>query len=246
MKQQRGHFFSLHDLLVMAALAALGGVSGSLVGWIGGLLHAVTGQPGGLQFLAGIHVLWLILAVGLIRKPGAATLTAALKGSVELLFGNKLGLYVVLITIVAGVCVDLIWLLAGRRHRLPVYMLAGGVAAASNLVVFKIIYSLPDHAVITGLLTVLVIVAFVSGVVLAGLLGWSLMNALARAGVTGVYGPSGAPPPQAGAWASVGMIGIVALVIGAAIFYVKAREVGGSPGTPSTQPTTMPAARSDS
>ena len=74
MKRKRSEFFSLHDLLTMAALAALGGVSGAVVSIIRAAVHAIVVLPGGMQFLAGIHVLWLILAVGLVRRPGAATL----------------------------------------------------------------------------------------------------------------------------------------------------------------------------
>ena len=41
MSQPPRHFFSLHEALIMAALAALGGVSGSAVSWVGASLHAV-------------------------------------------------------------------------------------------------------------------------------------------------------------------------------------------------------------
>ena len=201
MKNQRGQFFSLHELLIMAALAALGGVSGSAVSWIGHAVRTVTGIPGGLQFMAGAHVLWLILAVGLIRKPGAATVTGLLKGAVELLSSNPHGVLVLLMSGLGALCVDLVWILLGRRDRLLVYMLAGGLGAASNMLVFKIIYSLPSSRVLTIALATLTPVAFVSGALLAGLLGWSLLRALRRAGAAGTQGPGEARPAGPGLFA---------------------------------------------
>ena len=154
----RRPYFTVHELLIMAALAALGGVSGSAVSWIGGIVHSVTGLPGGLQFMAGIHVLWLVLAVGLIRKTGAATMTGLLKGAVELLSGSKHGPIVFLLSALAGLCVDIVWTLTGRRNRLAAYMLAGGLGAASNLLVFKFVFALPAHrAVNVGLAAVLLV-----------------------------------------------------------------------------------------
>jgi ABC-type thiamin/hydroxymethylpyrimidine transport system permease subunit len=182
-----GHLFSLHEVLVMASLAALGGVSSALISLVRAAVHAFIVVPGGLQFLAGIHVLWLVLAVGLVRKPGAATITALLKGVVELLSGNPHGLLVLLYSALAGITVDIIWLLLGRRHHPVTYVLAGGAGAASNLLVLLFVASLPNHrGVLTGL-SVLACAAFMSGSVLAGLLGWRLLTALHRAGVGGVH-----------------------------------------------------------
>ncbi len=174
----------------MAALAALGGVSGSAVSLVGAAVHAAIGLPGGLQFMAGIHVLWLILAAGLIRKPGAATMTGLLKGVVELLSGNPHGLIAVLMSALAGLTVDLVWVLAGRRERVALFVLAGGMGAASNILIFKLVFSLPSHRVVNLGLAVVTGVAFLSGALLAGVLGWSLIHALRRAGVVGAQGPS--------------------------------------------------------
>ncbi len=185
MTRQRSHYFSLHELLVMAALAALGGVSSAAVSNIRAALHAVLPSPIGIQPLAGIHVLWLVLAVGLVRKPGAATVTGLLAGTVELLSGNPHGLLVVAYGGLGGLGVDLAWLLLGRGHGLLTYMIAGGVGATTNVLVFVIAVSLPAEAATMVGAGLLAIVAFVSGAVLAGLLGWWLLQALRRAGAMG-------------------------------------------------------------
>jgi ABC-type thiamin/hydroxymethylpyrimidine transport system permease subunit len=186
MRHRRAHFFSLHELLVMAALAALGGVTSAAMSMVRAAAHAALGFPGGMQFLAGLHVLWLVLAVGLVRKPGAAIITGLLKGAVELLSGNPHGLLVVLYCALAGLGVDAVWLLLGRRHHPITYVLAGGVGSASNVLVLPIVASLPGHRAVVAGATLLAGIAFVSGVVLAGLLGWWLLAALGRAGVVGV------------------------------------------------------------
>ncbi len=221
MSRSRPHFFSLHELLIMAALAALGGVSGSAVSLVGAAIHAFIGLPGGLQFMAGIHILWLVLAVGLIRKPGAATVTAVLKGVVELLSGNPHGLIVVLMSGLGGIVVDLVWLLAARRDRVYVYMLAGGLGAASNLLIFKLMFSLPSGRAVDTALWFLSGVAFVSGAWLAGLLGWSLMQALRRAGVVGVLRPTQAGQTAAQTWLSAGAIGTLVVLTGLAVYFFR-------------------------
>ncbi|HNQ23561.1 MAG TPA: ECF transporter S component [Phycisphaerae bacterium] len=185
MKAVRRHFFVLPELLTMAALAALGGVTSSAISVLRAAVHGVVGSPVGLQFLAGIHVLWPVLAVGLVRKPGAATVTAAVTGVVELLAGNPHGLFVVLYAAAAGVGVDLVWMVLGGRHHPVTYMLAGGTGAAANVLVLKFVFSLSQGGVVGAALLVLATTAFVSGMLLAGLLGWSLLKALRRAGIAG-------------------------------------------------------------
>lgn len=169
----------------MAALAAMGGASSAAMSMVRQAVHAVPGLGGLLQSLAGIHVLWLVIAIGLIRKPGAATVTGLLKGAVELLCGNPHGLFVVLYGGLAGIGVDVVWLVLGGRNRVATYMLAGGVGTATNVLVLMFKASLPvQGGMVTGL-AALAGVAFVSGVFLAGLLGHWLLQALRRAGAIG-------------------------------------------------------------
>ena len=223
MSPVRRQYFTLHELLIMASLAALGGVAGSLVSLVGRVVWATLGLPGGLQFLAGVHVLWLILAAGLIRKPGAATATALLKGAVELLAGSPHGLLAFALAGIAGVTVDLAWLLLGARDRLAGYVLAGGLGAASNLVVFKLVAALPDQRAVTLALLVLAAVAFVSGALLAGLLGWGLLQALRRAGVTGAHPPQAAVRAPSRLWMSLGALGAALMFVGLAMYLARWR-----------------------
>jgi len=180
---QRRYYFSTRDLLMMAALAALGGVAGTYINTIGDLFQSILGFAGTTQWAAGLHVLWLALAVGLTGKQGAGTVTGVLKGVVELLSGNTHGLLVLLVDVVAGLLVDLGFLPFRDKNSLPAYALAGGLASASNVFVFQLFASLPADVLAYGALLLVAGVAFISGVLFAGLLGRLLLNALRRAGV---------------------------------------------------------------
>ena len=53
---------------MMAVLAALGGVASTYIQTLANALHAALGFPGATQVLAGLHVLWIVLAVGVNRE----------------------------------------------------------------------------------------------------------------------------------------------------------------------------------
>ena len=180
------YYFSTRDLLTMAVLAALGGVVSTYVNAIGDFFQAWLGFAGTTQWAAGLHVLWLILAVGITRKQGAGTITGLLKGGVEFLSGNTHGVLVVIVDVVAGIVVDLVMLPFQRTRRsgamTVAYCLAGSLAAASNVFVFQLFAAVPADTLAMGALFLVGGVAFASGVLLAGLLGQALLTALGRAG----------------------------------------------------------------
>ncbi len=180
MEGRRRYYFSTRDLIMMAALAALGGVSGTALNAVGDTLEAALGFPGTLQFAAGLHVLWLVLAVGLTRRQGAGTITGLLKGAVEFLSGNTHGLLILLVDLVAGVLVDIGMLPFRNKNSTLAYALVGGLAACSNIFVFQAFAATPEQML--SLVWGVGAIAFLSGVVLAGLLGKALLSALIRSG----------------------------------------------------------------
>ena len=227
MNQARRYFFTLHELLIMASLAALGGVSSSLIGMVRTTVHSLLPFHG-MQSLAGIHVLWLVLVVGLVRKPGAATITGLLAGAVELLSGNPHGLLSVAYAGLAGIVVDAVWIFFGGIDHPVVYMLAGGVGAASNVLVTKYAASLGDSPVLASVLLIMTGVAFLSGIVLAGALGWWLLQVLRRAGVVGAH-PDNAPlRTQVRAWAGASVL-FVGVVLFCAATFLPSRSAASPP-----------------
>ena len=176
-------YFTTRDLLMMAALAALGGVVSTYVNAIGDFMQSIFGFAGTNQWAAGLHVLWLTLAVGLTRKQGAGTVTGILKGGVELLTGNTHGLMIVLVDVVAGLMVDVGFLPFRRKDSLVAYCVAGGLAAVSNVFVFQLFASVPADTLAYWAMLLVAGVALLSGVLFGGVLSRGLVNALRRAGV---------------------------------------------------------------
>lgn len=177
------YYYTTRDLMVMAALAALGGIASTYINFIGDFFQSFLGFAGTTQWAAGLHVLWLVLAVGLTRKQGAGTITGILKGAVELFSGNTHGLLILLVDLVAGLLVDLGSLPFRRKDHWLTYSIAGGLAAASNVFVFQLFAALPADILTYGVIGLIGLVAFISGVVFAGILGSALLIALRRSGV---------------------------------------------------------------
>jgi len=181
--QRRRYYFSTRDLLMMAVLAALGGVASTYIQTLANAVHAALGFPGATQVLAGLHVLWIVLAVGLTGKQGAGTVTGIVKGAVEFLSGNTHGILILLIDVVAGILVDLGLLPFRNKNSFAAYALAGGIAAASNVWVFQAFASIPSDILTVSAILLVSLVSFISGVLLAGVLGKTLLESLRRAGV---------------------------------------------------------------
>jgi energy-coupling factor transport system substrate-specific component len=173
------------DIVVAAVL----GVAVGLVFWgwnaVGGAWFSAADAltPG----LGGVAVgIWLIGGVigGLvIRKPGAALVVEVVAAIISMLIGNVWGVSTVLSGIVQGLGAELIFaLFLYRRFTLPVAMLAGAGAGAAAWI-FEMFYgsspnflkSFEFNAIYLGTLVV-------SGALLAGLVGWLLVRALASTG----------------------------------------------------------------
>jgi len=237
-RQHRYHF-STRDLLMMAALAALGGVASTYLNAVGHFFQSMLGFAGTTQWAAGLHVLWLTLAVGLTRKAGAGTVTGILKGVVELLAGSTHGLLVVLVSIVAGILVDLGFLPFRDKERLAAYAFAGGLASASNVFVFQLFASLPADVLAYGAMLLIGTVAFLSGILFAGLLARMLLNALREAGVV----RDRPPAPVKGPVYPFFLAAAVLLTAGLAIYLRGALagpatlHIGGSVAAPYSFPT---------
>ncbi len=180
------------EIATIAVLASLGGVMSAYVGYLGVLLNKLVGIPFGAgQFLAGLHVFWMVLAVVLTNRVGTGTATGALKGMVELLAGSSKGVLVLLLSLVAGLIVDLVWALAPRRG-IVAAALAGGLATCSNIIVFLLFTSTYNN--LLWLFFILLAVSFVSGVIFAGLLVWNVAGTLDHAGIS-VKAPGFTPDP---------------------------------------------------
>ncbi|HHU76516.1 MAG TPA: hypothetical protein GXZ24_06470 [Firmicutes bacterium] len=177
-KPIRRHYLSNRDLLIIAISSGIGGVMSTYIGYLGNFLNRLFGIPFGAgQFASGLHVFWIILAAGLIRVPGAATVAGLLKGIIELFTGSTHGVAIVIVSLLQGFLVDVVLFIL-RRHNLPAYALAGGVGAASNVIIFQVFYfsGAPPSFIllISG-------IAFVSGIFFGGGFGHGVLEIVRRA-----------------------------------------------------------------
>jgi len=168
---------------MMAALAAVGGISSTYINMIGDFFQSFLGFAGTTQWAAGLHIVWLMLAASLIRKPGAATTVGIIKGIVEFLTGNTHGLIVLIVNITAGLIIDLV-LIGNKKNKINLsYYLAAGVSSASNIIVFQFIADIPSDVLTLIAILSTSAVSFVSGVVFGGLVVKALLAAIEKAGV---------------------------------------------------------------
>jgi len=179
------------DLVTITTL----GVAFGVIFWGWGKLYeplsglAVFSYPPSSGLLAGP---WLIAGVvgGLIiRKPGAAFATEFVAAAVStfIVGGTQWGFSVFASGFWQGLGAELIFLLFFyRRFGLVVAALAGAVAAA-----FESVYEWNSYWTDWDMGYKLAYMGFfaISGIVIAGLGGWALTRALARAGVLDAFGP---------------------------------------------------------
>lgn len=167
--------FDLRDLVLIALLSAVGGVLSTYVGYLGNLINRLFGVPFGAgQLIAGVHVLWPLLARAIIRKFGSGTMTGLIKGMVEFLSGGTHGIVIVLVSVIEGLFIDVGMSMSARRS-LGVMMLSGAVASATNVFVLQAIYfaNIP-MALVVGMAGL----ALISGAFIGGYLAWDLHDLL--------------------------------------------------------------------
>ena len=167
--------FDLRDLVLIALLSAVGGVLSTYIGYLGNLINRLFGVPFGAgQLIAGVHILWPLLARAIIRKFGSGTMTGLIKGLVEFLSGGTHGIVIVLVSVIEGLFIDVGMSMSSRRS-LGVMMLSGAVASATNVFVLQAIYfaNIP-----LTLLLGMAGLALISGAFLGGYLAWDLHGML--------------------------------------------------------------------
>jgi ABC-type thiamin/hydroxymethylpyrimidine transport system permease subunit len=218
--------FGVRDLVLIALLAAAGGVLSTYIGYLGNLINRLFGVPFGAgQLIAGLHVVWSILARLLIGRFGSGTLTGTLKGAVEFLSGGTHGVVVLLVSLVEGLLVDAGMGILSRRS-LALTMIAGAAASASNVFVLQAIYfsgvSIHFVLVMAGL-------SLISGAVFGGYLAWDVERLLVASRI--VRRAVRAVPAGARSWArhAATLAAIVALLGGGAYYYVDVYDPFGAP-----------------
>lgn len=170
------------DIVVAAVLGVACGlifVAWNSIGYAGFLaIDALTPGLGGLA--AGVWFLAGPLGALIIRKPGAALLVELLAGFMSMAIGNQWGWTTMYSAFAQGLGAEIVFaIFAYRRFNAAVAILAGigaGVGAAVNE------FILGNWAKSVAFNAIYGVSLMISGAILAGLLGWLLTRALARAG----------------------------------------------------------------
>jgi len=180
------------DIVVASVLAVAFGV----VFWQWGVVWApiFLGTVNPLAYLvSGVWLIPGVLAMLMIRKPGAALFTETLAGAVSALLGSVWGLDTVASGLMQGAGVELIFALAlYRSFGLPIAMVASIGAAVAEWAHDKWFYWVEvafDVQLAYGLFMVISAVGF------AGVGSWLLVRALARTGVLSPFS-SGRDQPE--------------------------------------------------
>jgi energy-coupling factor transport system substrate-specific component len=171
------------DIVVAAVLGVAVGLlfwfwNGVGYGWFE-VMDAVTPGLGG--FAVGIWLIGGVIGGLVIRKPGAALLVEVVAAVVSMMIGNVWGATTLLSGLVQGLGAELIFaVFLYRRFGLGVAALAGiGAGVAAWIFEFfaggNILKTVEFNLIYLGTI-------IVSGIVLAGAVGWLLVRALAKTG----------------------------------------------------------------
>lgn len=173
--------------LVDIVVAAVLGVATGLIFWVwnsvGGAwfvaADAITPGLGGIA--VGIWLIGGVIGGLVIRKPGAALLVELIGAIVSALIGNIWGITTIYSGIAQGLGAELVFLaLAYRRWGAVPAMLAG---AGAGVGAWVLEFGLGNIAKSFGFNALYLVALVVSGAILAGLVGWLLVRALAATGV---------------------------------------------------------------
>lgn len=159
------------------------------VGYVGPSTLLEPLLPGLQGLLDGPWLFAGVLGALVIRKPGAAIYTELLAAVVSALVGNQWGGFLTLEAgVVQGLGAEIIFLIfAYRVWTLPVAILAGAGAALAGGINNLILWYAGADVTFT---IVYLISTVISGAVIAGLLSWLLVRALAATGALDAF-PAG-------------------------------------------------------
>ncbi len=189
----KAHFFSTRDLVLIALIASIGGVLSTYITYLGKILGHMIGLPmGGGQIIAGLHIVWLVIAFGLVGKPGTALVTGLLKGLIELFMGSTHGVIVVAITLLEGGLFDLV-MVSGRvsaslsnhrwehsRNYIVSTYLAATLAAFGGVLIF---YAMFFSALPIQYILAITALACGSGAMFGAYLGRTLLFSIEKSGI---------------------------------------------------------------
>ena len=181
-------FFTTMDILIMAVIAAITAVLSAFV--INPIVRTLNiGSPFLSMWPGALHLLCVILAGGLIKKPGACMVTALINGLCQMLFGNASGVLCLVYGVGNGLGSEIGFLLFKYKVTIPSVMISSGLACVTAFFV-DLIYWFSDYPLMFKILYE--VDSFFVGAIVCGLVSWGLLKALDKAGVAKIVAGKGA------------------------------------------------------
>jgi energy-coupling factor transport system substrate-specific component len=176
------------DLITTAMLGVALGVA--YWGWDQAyslLSPAFNGFPPSSGLVGGVWLLAGVVAMLVVRRPGAAVFGEVVAASVELTLGNSWGATTFVSGLIEGLGVEIVFALLLYRRFGPVVAALGGALAGVSEAVFEWSVYYADYSV--GWKLAYAAIFAVSGAVVAGVGGWLVTRALARTGALNPFPP---------------------------------------------------------
>ncbi|MDX1891979.1 ECF transporter S component [Mycolicibacterium sp. 050158] len=181
-KARQVHRWRVIDIVVASVLAVASGMvfvlwnvaSNPISAPLGAVLPGLNALVGGGWLFAGV------LTGLVIRKPGAALYGELVAAALSALVGNQWGVLTLESGLVQGLGAELVFaVFLYRRWGLPVAALAGAVAGLA-MAINDLILWYPGSA--AAFAVVYTVAGVASGALIAGVLSWLVVRALARTG----------------------------------------------------------------
>ena len=178
---KKGFFvaYTTTDLLIMAVLAAVGAVISAWV--INPTVRAMNiGSPYLATWPGALHLVVVVLAGQMVKKPGAGLLTGLINGLCQMLFGSSAGALALLYGLANGAGTEIGLAIGQYRFNLLSCMLSGAFGVALGFTV-DLFYWFPNFTL--PMQIGYVVNAFAAGFVVTGLVTFGIRKALARANI---------------------------------------------------------------
>lgn len=171
--------FTTRDLIIIAGLAGIGIAIKPLVSPLSKMISTPLMVPGG-SFTGGLYMLWLVLAVLIVSKPGTGTLYGILQALVVMVIGlrGNQGLLTLVSYPLPGILVDVIYYFLRWPGWIVTHLILcslANMAGALVVAVFLFHHPLPYIGIIAGM-------SLVSGC-LGGAVSWGIYKSLAKYGL---------------------------------------------------------------
>jgi energy-coupling factor transport system permease protein len=173
--------YTTRDIVIIAVIAAIAGVINTGTGNLWYLANASLGPLGGAM-LQGAFMWAYILVMWLVRKPGAALFLGLIETSVEVLLGNASGIGTIGWGLTQGLGVEIVMALSNYQSFNLWTALAAGAAASQFGTTWTAILFGWDPATANDVWMAIPI-NLISGLLLSGLLGYYLAQALGKTGL---------------------------------------------------------------